>query len=151
MSGEIYAYLGNFAMSIDMINQYFANLINLSIEIKAKYGNLDEIPADKFNRIVDDQDKQRLIQQNEATRFWVVQTYLRLASLKNKFKDLSKNWDKIYAEYTEIKSNEKINVNTLEEFVVNVNSLLVDGIGAELLAKSSEYYAQLSQANVINQ
>jgi hypothetical protein len=149
MSGEIYAYLGNFAMSIDMINQYFAYLINLGIEMKGKYGNLDEIPKDKFLRMVDDSDKQRLIKGNEETRFWTIQTYVRLASLKNKFKELSNNWDNIKTEYEHIKDNEKIDLTILEEFVVNVNSLLVEGIGAELLAKSSEYYSQLSQANVI--
>jgi len=151
MSGEIYAYLGNFAMSIDMINQHYAYLQNLSIEIKAKYGNLDEIPKDRFLRIVDDTDKQRLVKANEDTRFWAIQTYVRLASLKNKFSQLTENWDAIKQDYEHIKTEERINTKRLEEFVINVNSLLVEGIGAELLAKSSEYYAQLSQANVINQ
>lgn len=157
MTEQITSYLLNLYKSIEMLNEFLAHYINLSIELKGKAltyyteqgKTINSVSIKQAISIAEEEDKNKYLDIMANTRFWSIQIYTRLKPLKKHLNNLAPAWKSIESNYTKITTQEIPDFNDIQEFIMKINEVLVESQGSELLKQSQNYYDKMSIANKI--
>lgn len=131
-------YLITYFNDIESLTNAFGNYNNLLFELKSKYQK--NIEENKMERIPD-AERANLEQQLKDTRFWITRTYIKTVALEDKVKELK--IEDLKAKYQKVMSEPVIVNEMLEEYVIELNKVFVNGVVVELVEKAGDVYAQL--------
>jgi hypothetical protein len=139
-------YLATLYANVENLNYYLALYNNLLLQINDKYNNIE--PAKLLSK-VDLQEKQTLIQILNAIRQNSIIIYVKISSIRVTVKDFcgEAEYANIQIGHNAITTTVVPNYTTVQEYTININSLFISGVGAEIARGGQEYYSNLSGIN----
>lgn len=122
------SYILKFYNDVVSLNDYYAQYLNLALELSDRYG-------DTFDK-ASQEEKEIIARALQNVRFICHKIYVQYQSI-SKSLDLAK--DKyIMGDYKEIKNRFVIDRELLERFTININTVLVESVIKNLLETSQD-------------
>lgn len=144
------SYILSFYNDIENLTNSYATYLNVLVKLKDRY-NLDkngitEKEKRQQTKRIEEEDEAALLEVAEGIRVWIARCYVKLTTLKNKIPEMKANEKKIHKLYEDAISNSVIKKETVEDFVLEINQLFVEGVLKNLLLKSKDIYREFLQA-----
>lgn len=140
------SYVMSFLNDVENLTNAYAGYLNILVRIQDKYGMKD--PEDPKKRKpalkIDQDDENALLSIAEGMRMWIARCYVKARTLEVKIPAM-KSGERLKALYEQAISTSVITKETAEGFVMEVNSLFVEGILQDLLLKSQDVYKEVLQ------
>lgn len=121
------SYILNFYQEVSQLTDYYSYYLNLLIELESKQG--------KDLTKMEEQDKEAMRNAVQTCRLLSHKCYIHYLSITEGVKDLKRD-TKIIEMYKKINDKFIVPRETLEEFVILLNSVLVKSIMRSLLESS---------------
>ena len=129
------SYIFSFYKEVQILTDFYAQYINFLLELKEKSKVTD---VSKF----EDAEKIVLIQGVQQVRISAHKCYIQYISISGVLK-VNDEKDKIKDSYVKIKANYVIVESDLEDYVVNLNSFLLNKIIQSLLEDSQSFIEEV--------
>ena len=135
------SYILTFFRDVEELNNHLGHYANIMLEMSGKFGKRE---TDEIIKKMTENDRQRLLQIVNDTRFWIIRVYVKISALENKLikTDDTELFKKITENYEIIINNTVPEFRIIQEFVIELNKLFVSGVADELLNKARDYYEQ---------
>jgi len=125
------SYLYSFYMEVQNLINNYAQYLNLMIEIESKYPSAQELQK------ADEEHKNIVNQWLQNVRIYISTTYIKYKTLSSVLK--LKDNPELDKKHKEILSKFVIDRNILEQYVIEMNKILITDIIQDLLENNTEY------------
>lgn len=133
-------YILSFFNDIEQLTTYFANYINVFVELKAKYKGVGD--NELSDRLVEE-DRDELVSLVQGMRTWIVRTYVKAKALSSHI--ASFNVETLEAKYKEVTQKFILNPDDIESYVIEINKAFTEGVLKDLLVQAHDIYARLTE------
>ncbi len=147
-NAEVYITL--FFKDLEELNVGLAIYLNVIIPINHKYRALKD--KDSFEEL-DEAEANDLTSITKEIRYNTVRINTKLKALQAAFPSLQGGNDsntKLKESYNHITTKLIPDYDVVNEYIIELNKLFVQGVGNQLLMKSQQYYESLTQSNNIS-
>jgi len=141
-------FFGLLQKDIEGVTDYTAHYNNMRCVLQKKYFNR-KIKEDETVTIeeLDDKEKQAINDLTQNIRFYGTRAFTKLSSLR-KIKEIEVNYKELEKLFNIISNEFSPSFETIQEFAILLNTILVGSVLHNLLMQSSDYMKQYSsQAN----
>lgn len=121
-----------FYLDFTNLKAYFANYQNLIVETEFKGDPKD------FEKKTSDEEKKQILSFIQYVKYYITQTYLTYAGLKDELKEFQTDFQKLENNYNKIIQSKVPERKDIQEYTITLSKAFVKGIIAENLAKSYE-------------
>lgn len=128
------SYIISFFQEVQRLTHSYAQYLNVMLEMEEKYGS-EELQE------ITELERQTTSQTFQTVRYYALKCYVQYHAIKPSLK--LKDDDKLEAGYKEVKSKFIIPRDALEDYVICLNSLLVENIIQNLLQTSQDLVGQV--------
>jgi len=144
------SYILTFFRDVEELNNHLAHYSNIMLEMNGKFSNQE---IEDIVKKLDEQDRQRLLEIVNNTRFWIIRVFVKLSALQSKLikSDEKTIFEKMQKDYKTIIHTIIPDFETIEDFVIELNKLFVSGVADELLNKARDFYDENGGANIDQQ
>lgn len=132
------SYILSFYEEVNNVTHYYSIYLNALIELDTKYSKIE---SNELMAKVPDEDKNQLIQLTNYIRYHSNKCYIQYKTLLPKLN--IKEDKKLTNFFNSITTTYIIQRAELQEFVLTLHSVLMDGIIQELLESSQSYLENL--------
>ena len=141
------SYILTFFRDVEELNNHLAHYSNIMLEMSGKFGKRE---PDEIIKKITAEDRARLLQVVNETRFWIIRVYVKISALESKLikSDDELLFKKITANYEIVINNTVPEFKIIQEFVIELNKLFVSGVADELLNKARDFYDANGGVNV---
>jgi hypothetical protein len=133
-------YVYNFYFDIENLSVQTANYLNNLLDFKTKYANLLEEDLKK----VPENDKEIIMQCSRNCRFWIMRSYVHFLSLAEKISAFAEKKTFIEEKYNELIQQNPIEYHLVQNYLIELNKLFVQGIAQKELKDAIETYSKLN-------
>ena len=131
------SYLVNFYLTLENLNAYVAQYINLITFLNQKYKGLD---VEQYSKALEQKDKEMLITVNESVRSFIIQSYIKFESLKGIFKDFKKSEKALNTSYETIDKQFYSDKTIYLQYCMELNKIFAESIIQEVLENQQDIY-----------
>lgn len=134
-------YILTFYTNVEQLTAAYAEYINKIVPIKAKVSK-EDLAQGKIDSL-DDEDLTNLNSSLNTLRYYITNVYIKSQALKSKVKTFENK--ELTDFYKKIKDKPLIDNSEIEDFILKINSCLIDDIVQQLLVKSRDIYNKITQ------
>lgn len=140
------SYVMNFLDDVENLTNTYATYLNVMVRVKDKYGLGKKEEGEKKKQIrLEPEDEQAILEVNEAMRVWIARCYIKASTLQKKIDKMKDGVKNLKKSYESAISSSTIEKEIAESFVMEINSLFMEGILTELLVRSQDIYRDVLQ------
>lgn len=136
------SYILVFFGDVEKLNEYLGHYSNVLLELKNQY---HDVSIQELGKKISPEEKSTLISIVQSTRFWSIRTFVKLSALQKRLKVNAAEFKKIEDSFNIIKSVAVPEYQVIEDFVIAVNSIFVEGVASELLKGVQDYWTQMNK------
>ncbi len=141
------SYIYDFYTIVSLLNDSHANYGNIIMEIVHKY-------SEEYLTKINDAEKQFYLTATQNLRYYIIRSYIMFKSILKALKD-STSYNEIEEaidkDYKKIKDNFGIERETVEDYVINLNSFITQDLIKKLLEDNADLINELYSKNVSEQ
>jgi len=134
-------YIISFFTDIENLTTYFASYKNHLTRLKAKYAK-GEKPGEARLDKMDDGERMRSEELTESIRFYIIRTYVKFSAIKNQIKEFQAQAKKLDELFSKLKNDASPLEDTVQDYVIELNSVFVLGIASTVLIKARQVYEE---------
>jgi len=138
------SYIATFFRDIENLNDFLAHYNNALTELRTRYENIT--PEELPKRMLEE-EKNSLSAIIQSIRFWSIRTFVKISALKERLKINQTLYNEIKKNSDTIKNKAVPPYENVENFVIAINSVFVEGVASELLKSVQDYYNQIGGGN----
>jgi hypothetical protein len=136
------SYIMTFFGDVENLTGHGGAFINMLAVIKEKYPKSEM--AALSNEGMDEADQMNLMTAVQNVRFMAFRCWVRFNALKGQITQFKSNETKINELYSKISDNPVPSKKDVEDFVVTMNELFVNGVVQEILGSAGEVLRSVS-------
>lgn len=136
------SYILVFFGDVEKLNEYLGHYSNVLLELKNQYQGTS---IQELGKKISPEEKSTLISIVQSTRFWSIRAFVKLSALQKRLKVNAGDFKKIEDTFKIIKTTAVPEYQVIEDFVIAVNGIFVEGVASELLKGVQDYYAQMNK------
>lgn len=126
-------YILEFYKEVALLKHNYANYINLLAELKATADG-DDLTA------LEEPQKETLKVSVQALRYYVIQTYTTLKSIKSNLKTTDQEFKDLAEAYGKVKDKFIMEISYVEKYVDQISTILIKEVMRGLLRSSQEIF-----------